>query len=366
MCVMRKASAKLRGPFILVCRQSRSVAYGARLVFMKSKLSTLLRWGSIPLVTAALLCFFLTRPPRGINFNALAQATPDCQVTQVFTAATGGAAINNKPTTATGTACTAWIVTYWTNGASSVSVQIQGAPDVAGVPGSYTKLTAATSPVTSANPATGTTNGVILACCDYYPWIQIDPTTFAGTSQTMTVRVYGYKNPTAVAGGGSGGGSGLACLNGDVDAGSGSCTTATVVGLKSVPFCSGYTPTNGQFIEYTTGGSPNPCYAAASAGGGSGVHGTANFTISGGTITASTVTGCVTGVTYASTGNYTVALSGCPANYAVVTSIASNVAFWGLLALQSSISSSGFTLVACLAGNCVTETDPGQVFVAIP
>ena len=335
---------------------------------MNRKLFAFLRRGSIPLVTAGLLCFFLTHHPQeNVNFNALAQATPDCQFTQTFSATGGGAAYNNKPTTASGTACTAWIVTYWTNGASSVSVQIQGAPDVAGAPGSYTKLTAATSPVASANPATGTANGVILACCDYYPWIQIDPTTFAGTSQKMTVRVYGYKNPTAVAGGGGSGGGGLACLTGDVTAGTGaSCTAATVVGIDSVPICSGFSPTDGQFLEYTTGGSPSPCYSAATASGGSGVHGSANFTISGGVITASHVTGCVTGVTYASSGNYNVALSGCPANYAVVSSMASNVAYWGLLVLQSSISSSGFTLIACAAGNCITETDPGQVFVAIP
>ena len=44
---------------------------------------------------------------------------------------------------------------------------------------------------------------------------------------------------------------------------------ATVVnGLKGVPFCTGYTPANGQFVEYTTGGSPNPCYTAAAGGTG--------------------------------------------------------------------------------------------------
>ena len=36
----------------------------------------------------------------------------------------------------------------------------------------------------------------------------------------------------------------------------------TVIGLDGVTFCSGYTPTNGQIVEYTTGGSPNPCYTA--------------------------------------------------------------------------------------------------------
>lgn len=37
--------------------------------------------------------------------------------------------------------------------------------------------------------------------------------------------------------------------------------------LNSVPFCTGFTPTNGQNLQYTTGSSPNPCYTAATAGG---------------------------------------------------------------------------------------------------
>lgn len=67
----------------------------------------------------------------------------------------------------------------------------------------------------------------------------------------------------------SGGGSGLNQLTGDVTAGPGTGSqAATVKGLNGVPLCTGFTPTNGQLIEYTTGGSPNPCYTAASTGSG--------------------------------------------------------------------------------------------------
>ena len=38
--------------------------------------------------------------------------------------------------------------------------------------------------------------------------------------------------------------------------------------IETVPFCSGYSPTNGQFVQYTTGSSPNPCYTAATSSGG--------------------------------------------------------------------------------------------------
>lgn len=36
-----------------------------------------------------------------------------------------------------------------------------------------------------------------------------------------------------------------------------------VSGLKGVPFCNGFTPTNGQVLQYTTASSPNPCVTAA-------------------------------------------------------------------------------------------------------
>jgi hypothetical protein len=55
------------------------------------------------------------------------------------------------------------------------------------------------------------------------------------------------------------------------DASSTSIGGATVVnGFKGVPFCTGYTPTNGQFVELTTASSPNPCYTATAAIGGTG------------------------------------------------------------------------------------------------
>jgi hypothetical protein len=41
----------------------------------------------------------------------------------------------------------------------------------------------------------------------------------------------------------------------------------TVLGLKGVPFCTGYTPTNLQYLQYTTASSPNPCYTAATVSG---------------------------------------------------------------------------------------------------
>jgi hypothetical protein len=45
-----------------------------------------------------------------------------------------------------------------------------------------------------------------------------------------------------------------------------------VTGLNGVPFCTGFAPTSGQAVEYTTSSSPNPCYTAATpSGSGSGL-----------------------------------------------------------------------------------------------
>ena len=154
---------------------------------------------------------------------------------------------------------------------SAISVELDGAATSGG---SYTALTPAvgggSGSGSTLNPVTSFPQGQNNLCCDFYPFlrIKVNTLTVSTGSPILIVKVIGYAGTTAAAGtGGGGGGGGLACLNGDVDAGTGSCTSATVVGLAGVPFCSGFTPTNGQFLKYTTGGSPNPCYSAAAGGG---------------------------------------------------------------------------------------------------
>jgi hypothetical protein len=136
-----------------------------------------------------------------LSVSVFAQSPPpDCQFTASFTSATAGAAVINKPTATGGVACVYWAVEYWTNGASGVSVKLEGASDSAGAPtGSYTALTAGTG---SSNPMTGTAQGAAILCCDYYPWIRVNPTTFTGSSRSMIFRVYGWRAPTNPSAGG--------------------------------------------------------------------------------------------------------------------------------------------------------------------
>jgi hypothetical protein len=126
-----------------------------------------------------------------------------------FTTATTGPDHVVLPSAVGGQVVTSWIVWYYTNGSpSGVSVQLEGAEDAAGSPtGAYTALTAATSPIASANPGTATGSFVIRLCCDYYPHVRLHVNTLSGgSSPKVFVRVFGYVGTTTAAGGGGGGG----------------------------------------------------------------------------------------------------------------------------------------------------------------
>ena len=192
---------------------------------------------------------------------------PDCQFFFSLTAANqflpGGNGFDNRQQ-----GCTSWNFSYVNSGFTGLTVTVQSAANNNGAAGSWgTGFAIQQNTVSGSNAASDTTGG--------FWWVQgtnafvrVILTNLTG-SGVVNGAVYGWRIPNAASAGGGGGG--ITCLSGDVAAGSGGgCTTATVVGLETVPFCSGYTPTNGQFVQYTTGGSPNPCYTAATASGGGG------------------------------------------------------------------------------------------------
>jgi hypothetical protein len=145
---------------------------------------------------------------------AVAQTSPDCQFTYNATiAGSQSPAVNNLFTNSGGApGCASWIMNYWTNASSGTSVQIEGAADavsggVHGPTGSYTKLTVSSASGSGSNPATATTAGNAVLCCDYWPWIRITVNTLtsSGAGTQITVRAYGYRNTSALGGGGGGG-----------------------------------------------------------------------------------------------------------------------------------------------------------------
>ena len=303
-----------------------------------------------------------------------AQGTPSVQFTQSFTAAASGSAISNGPTTSGGPqGSVAFRLVYWIQAGSgtvsALSVELDGASTSTG---SYTALTPAvgggSGSGSTTNPVTSFPNGQNVTCCDYWPFLKIKVNTITVASGTpiLIVKVLGYAGTSAAAGTGGGGG-GTTCITGDVTAGSGSgCLSATVVGLESVPFCAGYTPTNGQFVQYTTGGSPNPCYSAAAGGSSSGPHGTASFNASAGSIGSLIVTGCITGVTYVSTGHYNVAISACPANYLVIWGFGDDgLVPTGQVSPIASYGTTGFS-GEVLSGGGAIFADPHMVWILIP
>lgn len=117
--------------------------------------------------------------------------------------------------------------------------------------------------------------------------VKPDGSTITISAGVITANVTGMSIGGAVAGGASGnvlyvapgpvlaqevtlGAARFPALNGDVSTPGGSLTS-TVVGLNNVPFCSGYSPTTGQAVEYITSGSPNPCYSSITITGGGNV-----------------------------------------------------------------------------------------------
>lgn len=149
----------------------------------------------------------------------------------------------------------------------------------------FTILGNSTIDATMAVPASGATS---------HQWVDYIPTTgIPHTSQPAASDISGL-NATAVGLGsvtndaqtkaavmpntapsagqipaGNAGGTAYAPVSVSGDATLASTGAFTVKGVNGVPLCTGFTPTNGQALEYTTASSPNPCYTAATPGGSS-------------------------------------------------------------------------------------------------
>jgi hypothetical protein len=148
--------------------------------------------------------------------------SPDCQFTQTFTATGYGVTVSNQAVANLGTQCTTWRLSYYADGMTALSIQIEGAPDSSGTPGTFAAVptTACSSTVQppctldGANPLTDP-NHATEAFRGYYAWMALDVTIFTptGVSGTITARMYGYKGTSPAASNRGGGGSGIAACS---------------------------------------------------------------------------------------------------------------------------------------------------------
>lgn len=105
---------------------------------------------------------------------------------------------------------------------------------------------------------------------------------------------------------------------------------------------------------------------ASCVGCGGGAHGTAVFSTDTGAITGLTVTGCITGASYITTGHFSVSLSGCPANYSISLTMGDDTDI-GVVNLNpiASYLATGFSIAAYELG-LARFFNPHFVFVTIP
>jgi len=135
----------------------------------------------------------------------LAQQTkvaPDCTIGGSFSGTGSTPAYDNRSQTSanSGPPCTIWALTWQAQPAvTSLTINIEGAPDSAGAPGSFSSL---------AN-STGFPNGKLTysASGAYSPWMRIT-VSMVGSSGQINATLNGWREDQASISGGGGGGSG--------------------------------------------------------------------------------------------------------------------------------------------------------------
>ena len=146
----------------------------------------------------ALLIAVVTSP----LFCQQTKVQPDCTLGAVFTTTGNSSVFDNRAVQSvnSGPPCTLWALTWYAQSAvTSLTINIEGAPDVAGVAGSFTSLAAgSTFPNGKLTFETST---------QYSPWMRITVSA-AGSAGLIYAVLNGWREDQASIGGGGGGGSG--------------------------------------------------------------------------------------------------------------------------------------------------------------
>jgi len=151
--------------------------------FFTSTFSSKKKHWKYPIMTLAAGLSLLAQPNQQVTVQ------PDCQIPFVFTVAnqiapanfqgSGIAALNNKQI-----GCNVWQVQYASTGFGAVSLVLQSANDIAGVPGAFGTIGGTV--VQGINPMTSTTgssNLITTFGTAFAPWVRMTPTTATGSGQ---------------------------------------------------------------------------------------------------------------------------------------------------------------------------------------
>jgi hypothetical protein len=126
---------------------------------------------------------------------------PDCTLGAVFTTTGNSSVFDNRAVQSvnSGPPCTLWALTWYAQSAvTSITINIEGAPDVAGVPGSFSSL---------ANASTFPEGKLTYeASTSYYPWMRITVTATGAAGLIYAVLNGWREDQTSIGGGGGGGG----------------------------------------------------------------------------------------------------------------------------------------------------------------
>lgn len=132
-------------------------------------------------------------------------ATPDCSLQIHFTNRAGDVGISGQTIVAapgpsssytnTLTQCTAWYLSYSSEGFSALSIQLESAPQVYGGVGTFVAFQGTT--VTGSNPSTTTTSDSYSAT-GYYPYVRVNLLSITGTG-SINATLHGWYSPNYIA-----------------------------------------------------------------------------------------------------------------------------------------------------------------------
>lgn len=121
-----------------------------------------------------------------LTVSARAQVgQPDCLVTLTLSNA-GRQVFDNRGLSQP--VCTTWHLTYFNEGFSALSIELDEAPSSNGAPGTWVTWP---TPASGSQPLTATTQGQ-LTLFKYFPWVSINITSVTGTG-TIRAAAYGYR-----------------------------------------------------------------------------------------------------------------------------------------------------------------------------